>query len=214
MGHLPILRAPDFHDTRHVNCAGLAGRVQHPVINAMLRVPERGSFHGISEAMIPVNSTDSELVVLPGAATSRELLEAASRLLGWGGGATPILLGRREDFMTTGEILGLDLRRARFLFPVDDPVTEDLVRWLGGRAPFSGHTGDQVRAMLLLDEFLYGAALVGSGRGTRLVLWEGANAGHREAHGDLEGLVDPVRIIGISSAECPFDAVIRRLENR
>jgi len=100
-------------------------------------------------------------LVFPGAGTHRGLFLLAARVLN-AGIARPLLLGRREDHVTTAEILDLDLAGARFLFPTDDPMTEDLVFLLhpllsGAAGP---DTPDHVRARLLSSEGLYALALV------------------------------------------------------
>lgn len=105
------------------------------------------------------------LLVFPGAGTDRGLFLLAAGVLG-AGGATPLLLGRREDHVTTAEILGLNLAGARFLFPPDDPMTEDLVLFLHPLLTASAgpDTPDHVRARLLSSEGLYALTLLAAGR--------------------------------------------------
>ncbi|MCC5877942.1 MAG: hypothetical protein JJU11_17125 [Candidatus Sumerlaeia bacterium] len=154
-----------------------------------------------------------KLVVLPGASTNRDLLELAERLVveavGW-----PILLGRREDFLTTAEILGLNLRQARFIFPVDDPVTEDLVVWLAADGFFPGHSPDHLRVLLLADEVLFGAALVGSGRAAHLYLHEDVKWVEYEGGKDAFGLLDRERLLMGTGESPPFEELVEWLQNR
>lgn len=105
----------------------------------------------------------SPTIVIPGAGTSRDLLDLAASILRIGLGQ-PVLLGRKEDFLTTAEILGLELKGARFIFPVDDPVTEELVDSLSRGELAESYTQDQIRAMLLEQEFLFATALLETGR--------------------------------------------------
>lgn len=113
------------------------------------------------------------LIVLPGAGTDRGLFLLAAALLERRT-ARPLLLGRREDHQTTAEILGIDLGGARFLFPTDDPITEELVTFLrhhhGPPAP------DQLRASLLASEELYSLALTSAGRADAILLPAGAES--------------------------------------
>jgi phosphotransacetylase len=109
------------------------------------------------------------IVALPGAGSSRRLVQLAADLLA-GGAFLPLLLGRREDFLTTGEILGLDLRRARFLFPVDDPLTDEFAA-----SPLMGETFPcltigHLRALLLSDEEIFSLVLVQLGHVDHAVL--------------------------------------------
>ncbi len=62
-------------------------------------------------------------VVFAEAATDEQTLRAAALVLerGWG---KPVLLGRRDDFNTSAEALGLNVRAAQVINPSDDPATE------------------------------------------------------------------------------------------
>lgn len=101
-------------------------------------------------------------VVLPEAATDERTFRAAALLLS-GGLARPVLLGRRDDLLTTAEVLGVDVRQARFVHAVDDPTLPRAVAHYQARRGKEGLSDDQVRAMLLKDPVLFGAALVGIG---------------------------------------------------
>ncbi|CAN5228307.1 phosphate acetyltransferase [soil metagenome] len=101
-------------------------------------------------------------VVLPEAANDERTLRAAALLLerGW---ATPVLLGRRDDFNTSAQVLGISLKGAEFVYPVDDPRLEQIVRLYQQRRAKEGLTDANVRALLLADPLLYGAGLLAIG---------------------------------------------------
>lgn len=101
-------------------------------------------------------------IVLPEAATDERTLRAAALLLQnrW---ARPVLLGRREDFLTSAEVLEIDIRGAETIYPVDDPNLEKVVAHYQSRRRKEGLTDDHVRAMVLRDPVLYGAGLTGLG---------------------------------------------------
>ncbi|MBI1293243.1 phosphotransacetylase [bacterium] len=109
-----------------------------------------------------LTSSPRRRIVLPEAATDERTLRAAAILLEreW---VVPVLLGRREDFMTSAEVLGISLRGAEFRYPVDDPRLEEVVALYGSRRSKEGLTPDQIRAMLLRDPLLFGAGLLGLG---------------------------------------------------
>lgn len=101
-------------------------------------------------------------IVLPEAATDERTMRAAAMLLkeGW---AIPALIGRRQDFETAAEVLGVRLTGARFIYPVDDPVLERIVAHYQKRRAKENLTDGQIRTQLLTDPVLFGAGLVGVG---------------------------------------------------
>jgi phosphate acetyltransferase len=107
-------------------------------------------------------------IVLPEAATDERTLRAAALVLAnrWG---IPLLLGRREDFLTSAEVLGVSLRGAEFRYPVDDPALEEMVARYGERRAKEGLSANQIRALLLRDSLLFGAGLVALGHADGMV---------------------------------------------
>lgn len=107
-------------------------------------------------------------VVFAEAATDEQTLRAAALVLerGWG---KPVLLGRRDDFNTSAEALGLNVRAAQVINPSDDPATERIVTHYQQKNKGEGLTADRVRAMVLADPVLYGAGLVALGAADALI---------------------------------------------
>lgn len=126
-------------------------------------------------------------IVLPEATVDERTLRAAAMLLQnrW---ARPVLLGRREDFLTSAEVLEIDIRGAETIFPVDDPNLEKVVTHYQSRRRKEGLTDDHVRAMVLRNPVLYGAGLVGLG------LVDGMTAGAITTTGDV--LRASIKMIG------------------
>lgn len=112
--------------------------------------------------LLRLKSERRRRVVLPEAATDERTLRAAALLLerGW---VVPVLLGRRDDFLTSAEVLGISLKGAEFRYQVDDARLEDIVALYRSRRAKEGLTPDQVRAMVLRDPLLFGAGLLGLG---------------------------------------------------
>lgn len=100
-------------------------------------------------------------VVLPGAHSSESLFRAACAL-GKDPVAQPIVIGRREDFVTTAHALGIEMNRVEAVWPVDHPALEEMVQsFLAG--PMEGRTGDQARAQVLNNYVLFAAGLIATG---------------------------------------------------
>jgi phosphate acetyltransferase len=116
----------------------------------------------VDQLLARLASTPKRRVVFPEAATDERTLRAAALLLesGW---VLPVLLGRREDFLTSAEVLGISLKGAEFRYPVDDSRLEEVVALYRERRSKEGLTADQVRALVLRDPLLFGAGLLGLG---------------------------------------------------
>ncbi len=122
-------------------------------------------------------------VVFPEATFDERTIRACARLLEEGL-LTPVMLGRREDFMTTAEVLGIDIRSALFHYPTDDENLEEMVDLYQRRRAKEGLTRDQARAVLLGDSLLFGAGLVALGKVDAMV----AGASHATADVIRSGL--------------------------
>lgn len=100
-------------------------------------------------------------LVLPEAATNEAVFRAAVRL-GAEGRITPVVLGRKDDFVTSGHVLSLSVRDLRVVYPVDDHRLERVVachRDVGaGKVP-----ADHIRALVLRDAIRFASGLLGIG---------------------------------------------------
>lgn len=114
------------------------------------------------EILTRLGNRPTRRIVLPEAATDERTLRAAALLVqrGW---VTPVLLGRREDFLTSADVLGISLKGAQFLYPTDAPELESAVALYQSRRAKEALTNDQTRALLLRDPLLFGAGLVALG---------------------------------------------------
>jgi phosphate acetyltransferase len=103
-----------------------------------------------------------KLIALPEAARDERTMRAAAQVLanGW---ATPLLIGRRIDLEASADLLGVDIKGCKCLWPVDDANMPAVIAHYQKRRAKEGLSDDAVRAMLLADPVLYGAGLVAIG---------------------------------------------------
>lgn len=145
------------------------------------------------------------VIVFPGAECDRALLTAAARAA-VAGVATPLLLGRREDFHTTALILGLRMGPFSCLFPPDDPHLDARCAVLMAAAPGRWATVDTARAALLASGALFAASQVALGRAAGVV----ARLGREEA-GIPAGLAATCWVVaGGELDDAGLDAVVER----
>ena len=102
------------------------------------------------------------LIALPEGGSSESAFRAAAfcAARGW---LVPVIFGRREDFATAAEALGIPFRGVQVVYPTDHPWLEEAVEHLAGRSP-RRLTGDHWRAELMGDPLRFALALMMVGR--------------------------------------------------
>ncbi len=121
------------------------------------------------------------VVVFPEAGDDEVAIRLAEDLLASGAGR-PLLLGRREDLLTAAELLGLELSRARFLYPTDAPELEQVVAAHPRKDGGVPLTADHVRARVLSRPLLMACGLVAIGHAQALVAGRRADGEEIDAH--------------------------------